>query len=297
MSIELLSSYVAEQIDAVEVNFQELEKKYPALSFALGDNQNEIAIKILEGALVKCSWIKYIETQPHHPMDRILRSIPHFIFHRLKSIKIFTFEEKLNSIDIPGFKGKSELTADESPLHFLYVWHDHRFNLTVKCNHIRQAVSALNTVLKATALLKLSTLDLSNNAQIGGNLSMLFSHCFPSLQTLILSNCRLQLLDTSSLACARREARLPQLRHLDVSCNCKLSFTCVSNSGKCLLSLLFQQGIPTLNTLVVRKCQLLPDDMHTLYAHAGRTRTFLSELIILDMSFNQTIGTIYFTYR
>ena len=332
---ETLNIYVVKQIDAVEVEFQELESNYPVLSLGLGYSRKEFVLKILEAALVKCSSIKHVVMEPHHPIDRILRSIhPDLI-------------QGFNSIEISKFK-----KTCTSPLQFLYVRHDHSSNLTVKCDIFEKSVDAVNTVLKVCEgwnksvylcvrrissrtlledfpsvhtfhldrssyyflptdetypqlvnlfltdcgldsrdmshlaeaskqgrLPKLSTLDLSDNPNIGGNLSVLFSQCFPSLHTLVLSSCVLQISDVNSLARAREEARLPQLRHLDVSLNYH------SHSGK-----LFQEGIPTLITLIVRSCFLQPSDLHILHPQVEGNSKFLSELTTLDMSLNPSIG-------
>ena len=346
VACQTISIYVKKQIDAVEVDFVKLEKNYPALSLALRNNRNEIALKILEGALAKCSQIKNLVIKPYHPVTRILRSISPFIFQRLNSIKTSNFQEK-----------RFELTPQESPLQFLSARNNQSFNLTVKCE-----LDALNTLLKVSEisnrsvylhviggifeilinhdfpsvhtfhidssyyippmcktypqlvnlfltdcglssrdmsnlaeaskqgrLPKLSTLDLSDNPDIGGNLSMVLSHCFPSLHTLILSSCKLQISDVHNLAQARTEARLPQLRHLDVSFNYDLSFAGGSRPDKCLLPLLFQQGLPTLNTLVVQSYLVKHNDPHTLYPQAWGSSKFLSELTTLDISLNPSI--------
>ena len=49
-----------------------------------------------------------------------------------------------------------------------------------------------------------------------GTLSILLCHSFPSLDTLILSDCAVNSDDLSSLAQATVKLRLPQLRHLDI---------------------------------------------------------------------------------
>ena len=108
VACQMLDSYVTEQIDAEKVNFQKLETNYPALSLALGDNRNEIALKILEDALVKCSRIKHLVMEPHHPIQRILRSIHPDLFQRFNSIEISKFKE----------------TSKKSPLQFICVPHD-----------------------------------------------------------------------------------------------------------------------------------------------------------------------------
>ena len=120
IAYETLNSYVIEQINAVEVDFQKLERNYPTLGLALGDNRNEIALKILEATLVKCSKMKHIVIQPHHPIDRILGCVHRFIFQNLNSIEIYQYTEE---------RRKIESVLVESPLQFFYEFHEH--NLTV----------------------------------------------------------------------------------------------------------------------------------------------------------------------
>ena len=52
-----------------------------------------------------------------------------------------------------------------------------------------------------------------------GILSVLFTHSFPRLNSLILRFCVLNANDLQSLARANVEGKLPQLRHLDISKN------------------------------------------------------------------------------
>ena len=67
--------------------------------------------------------------------------------------------------------------------------------------------------------IRLTKLDLKINFGFTGNLSVLFTHSFPTLNTLILVGCRLNSEDLQSLARANVEGKLPQLRHLDISRN------------------------------------------------------------------------------
>ena len=66
--------------------------------------------------------------------------------------------------------------------------------------------------------LQLHELNLSNSQNMKGSLSM-FTHSFPTLNTLILRSCDLNSSDLQSLARANVEGKLPQLRHLDISWN------------------------------------------------------------------------------
>ena len=355
-----LSSYIREPIDAEEVNFCKLEGDCPALSLALGDKRNQIALKILEGSLVKCSRIKHIVIGLYHPIDRILRSISPIVIWRLNSIKISNFQEStfMN-------RSISKLITHHSPLLFVDMWRDHGFNLTVECDLTeKHSADPLNTVLKVCegwgrsvylhvigivpkvlsqelpsvptlsidsrssistlsmykthpqlvnlfltdcnldsrdmshlveanaqrTLPRLSVLDISGNEDIGGNLSMLLSKCFPSLTTLILRWCELQITDICSLTQAMREVRLPQLRHLDISFNYHWKTLSGNVNSASVLPLLFQQGNPTLKTLAVRKCCLNSNGLHQLRRQAEELNNILIKLTTLDMSLNEAIG-------
>ena len=67
--------------------------------------------------------------------------------------------------------------------------------------------------------IQLTELGLSGSFGLRGNLSVLFTHSFPTLNTLILNSCDLNANDLQSLARANVEGKLPQLRHLDISNN------------------------------------------------------------------------------
>ena len=69
---------------------------------------------------------------------------------------------------------------------------------------------------KLTAI-HLTELDLSHSSGFTDSLSLLFTHSFPRLNTLILGYCKLNSNDLQSLARANVEGKLPQLRHLDIS--------------------------------------------------------------------------------
>ena len=69
----------------------------------------------------------------------------------------------------------------------------------------------------------LHKIDLSHSwFGTSGKLSILLQNGFPELHTLILSNCKLNCDDLKSLARARLEGRIPELKHLDISLNDKI---------------------------------------------------------------------------
>ena len=79
----------------------------------------------------------------------------------------------------------------------------------------------LNSLKIANSLPRdnLRYLDMSCNVSIKGTLTVILRDNFPSLKTMILRSCELELLDLSSLAQANVTGRLPKLRHLDISSN------------------------------------------------------------------------------
>ena len=77
----------------------------------------------------------------------------------------------------------------------------------------------LNTAAMSAQSSEVTKLDISHGSGISGSLSILLCHSFPSLETLILSDCGLNSDDLSSLAQAGVEGRLPELKHLDLSDN------------------------------------------------------------------------------
>ena len=158
--------------------------------------------------------------------------------------------------------------------------------LLSSCDLSSLALSRLARASATERLPKLSTLDISNNIDIGGNLSVLFcSTSFPSLHSLFLSRCELNALDVSSIAQASEQALLPQLKNLDVSFNFNNHS---SNAVKSNLGLL--RMFPRLDTLVVRGCRLQYNDLYHMYQRAITDCDHFSKLTTLDMTFNPQIG-------
>ena len=84
------------------------------------------------------------------------------------------------------------------------------------------SVQHLYMVTKSKILTQLKKLDISHSSGITGTLSILLCHSFPSLNTLILSDCGLNPQDLNSLAKSSAKGRLPELKHLDISHNDEL---------------------------------------------------------------------------
>ena len=77
----------------------------------------------------------------------------------------------------------------------------------------------LLTAARSAKFSNVHKLDISHGSHIGGKLFILVGHSFPSLNTLILSECNLASTDLKSLARASTHGRLPKLEHLDISRN------------------------------------------------------------------------------
>ena len=87
--------------------------------------------------------------------------------------------------------------------------------LTLKCFMV--SVEQLKILSKKLTSNRLTKLDLSSSFGFTGNLSALFTHSFPTLNTLKLGKCKLNANDLQSLARANVDGKLPQLRHLGVT--------------------------------------------------------------------------------
>ena len=81
------------------------------------------------------------------------------------------------------------------------------------------SVEGLEILREKLTCIPLTELDLTHTRGFSGNFSVLFTHSFPTLNTLKLGNCRLNANDLQSLTRANVEGKLPQLRHLDISHN------------------------------------------------------------------------------
>ena len=79
--------------------------------------------------------------------------------------------------------------------------------------------SDLNVVTDIAIDCKLTHLDISDNTGIRGKLSILLDHTYPSLDMLVLNNCKLTEQELESLPLASVGGRLPKLKHLDISGN------------------------------------------------------------------------------
>ena len=85
-----------------------------------------------------------------------------------------------------------------------------------KCINSAEELEHLSDIVNS---LKLQILDISHSSGITGSVCTLLEQHFPCLNTLVLSNCQLNLEDLPALAKADVEGRLPELYNLDISQN------------------------------------------------------------------------------
>ena len=109
-------------------------------------------------------------------------------------------------------------------------------------------------------------IDLSHNCfGASGKLSILLENGFPELHTLILSDCELNCVDLKSLARAKVEGKIPELKHLDISLNDKIhghvDFLFDNSSWNSLLSLNVQWSTQEVRKVI--QCQVCsPCNVH-----------------------------------
>ena len=115
------------------------------------------------------------------------------------------------------------------------------------------SVEGLEILSEKLTAVQLTKLDLYYSYGLTGNLSALFTHSLPTLNTLKLKLCDLNANDLQSLARANVEGKLPQLRHLDISSN-----------EDVIISDLFTHSFPRLNSLILWGCGLNANDLQSL---------------------------------
>ena len=293
----------AEKIDDLTINFFGLVSEFPALGLAL-DDHNDLALVMLEKVLKRCARAIDLAISINHPVELILTSICDNVFERLKSIKI---NSELIKAGRPINIDTDKLIPPESPLLFLHSPNQNVLKLSVNnvsstesnsdvfvsviniCAKRKRLVHSLvlvncemilDIVVPANAehmLPNLCVLDICGTSVVG-RLHMLLTGVFPSLTTLILSDCYVAPEDFKSLATASIEGKLPELRHLDMSWN--YSFDSLNKS--------FYEVFPKLTTLIARRCRLKSNDLCSLAQASGAGK--LQHLTSLDLTINPSIS-------
>ena len=143
-------------------------------------------------------------------------------------------------------------------------------------------INSLKVITQANREHKLSSLCVLNikGTSVAARLQVLLTWTYPSLTTLILSDCGLKEQDLASLASASVEGKLPQLKHLDISWN---YFLLPVSLGK-----LFYTAFPKLTTLIARCRGLGANDLHCLSEANGARK--LLHLTALDLTSNIDIS-------
>ena len=113
---------------------------------------------------------------------------------------------------------------------------------------------------------ELTMLDISHNSNLGGCLKLILTSVLQSLKTLILIDCGLQVGDLESLAIASSNGQLPQLRHLDISRNDKIS-------GKLEHLFCHGQNWPDLFSLKSEQYNVFGHDFEVLLSKIGSLRS------------------------
>ena len=130
---------------------------------------------------------------------------------------------------------------------------------TLSLNRFVCAQTHLLTAAKSAKFSNVHELDISHSSHIAGKLFILVGHSFPSLSTLIVSDCGLNASDLTSLAEASAKSRLPELRHLDISQNSDIQ-------GYLTNLFLFEQKWSQLLTLNIQQDPYSPrgDDLQVI---------------------------------
>ena len=138
-----------------------------------------------------------------------------------RKIMVLLSAGKLPSLNVMGLsiRGSEDLEK----------FFDHRatpFLTHLGISKIEWSLSDTRLLAEYVKLQMANKLDISHSSGITGNLSVLLCHSFPSLNSLVLSDCGLNSQGLCSLAQANVEGRLPQLIHLDISENraCELAY-------------------------------------------------------------------------
>ena len=144
-------------------------------------------------------------------------SVLHLSFHETAGLQ--SLDNVLKQGLLPNL---SALTLEGIPIKLDLVFREFDLNHTARLETLALrlfTISAEEVEILSEKLtdIRLTELDLTHSVGFTGRLSALFTHSFPTLNTLILSHCKLNANDLQSLARANVEGKLPQLRHLDIT--------------------------------------------------------------------------------
>ena len=128
------------------------------------------------------------------------------------------FLPKLSKPFVSGLIGRREIIRLDTFVDEFDPNHTARLE-TLALRYFTISTEEVEILSEKLTSIRLTELDLSHSSGFTGNLSVLFTHSLPTLNTLILNLCLLNSNDLQSLARANVEGKLPQLRHLDISHN------------------------------------------------------------------------------
>ena len=152
-------------------------------------------------------------------------------------------------------------------------------------------LESLETIAQASVEGKLPNLCVLgiSGVRVDGRLHMLLLGTFPSLTTLVLTDCGLIAQDLTSLAQASVQGKLPELKHLDISF---YDLDTQNDPFQLLESIsldgLFREAFPKLTSLIARHCWLNIRDLRCLAEASGAGK--LKNLTTLDFTLNPNIA-------
>ena len=214
----------------------------------------------------------------------------------LKEPDVFSLAQVMNQALLPQLK-----SLDVSFNFFPYMGHSFHIISTL----LNLGVPRLNTIVVRGCWLedkhlyelkrqaggdggvfrRLQAIDMSQNPNISGHLSLFMCHNFPDLHILVLRKCALRLEDMSSLSQASSEGKLRELRHLDLSKNV------IGNDTKGLSRLLTEvKRFPSLINMMLCDCHLQLQDLDCL--RQAKLDGKLPRIRHLDISLNGLSGHV-----
>ena len=187
----------------------------------------------------------------------------------------------------PCIKWKIELFYDLS-INFSKLVHESLPSLHTLFLVGLKALESFENIAQANVEDKLPNLCVLgiSGTSVDGCLHVLMLGTFPSLTTLVLSNCRLIARDLTSLARASVQGKLPELKHLDISRHDrKTLFTPEQPLEPLALDRLFSEPSLKLNSLIARGHCL---DIRVVTEASGASK--LQHFTSLDFTLNPNIA-------
>ena len=160
----------------------------------------------------------------HHLFQSPLANMRSLHIHNVDNINYQSLAGGLNQGNLENLTKLGISMVNDAALQKLEVGEDSGLRkipelIELTLHKFVSSPKSLHSIAVNVKQCNLQKLDISHSSHISGKLFMLINHSFPSLNSLILSDCGLNSQDLCSLAQAKRKGKLPQLKHLDVSQN------------------------------------------------------------------------------